>query len=203
MSEFLREQLAMRGYPGRVLPAPIDGQVDQVSSPGRRWLYVARATPLKGGDRFIRLVNAADADGVVVGDGPELASWRRLAASLGARVEFLGALPHEQVLAEMDRADRLLLLPRADGDGTGAEGLGLVLLEAHARGISVVGCRTGGVPEAVGPGLILADPDDIEGSIKAIAAHRSDGRAWMAQHHGAMRTAACLAESPPTADNAD
>jgi glycosyltransferase involved in cell wall biosynthesis len=64
---------------------------------------------------------------------------------------------------------RVFLLPRTYPDGTGAEGLGLVLLEARAMSVEVVGCRCGGVPEAIGPsGLLLDDPDDLARSLEQL-----------------------------------
>ena len=60
VSRFLQRELADRGYDAEVLPSPIALDVPKrqdVPSPDR-WLYVARATPLKGGDRFLRLVKS-------------------------------------------------------------------------------------------------------------------------------------------------
>ena len=59
-------------------------------------------------------------------------------------------------------------LPRPDADGSGAEGFGLSLVEAASLGVVPVGCRTGGVPEAVGAGIVLEDPDAIPRFIEAI-----------------------------------
>ena len=58
-------------------------------------------------------------------------------------------------------ARAVLLLPEVDTDGMGAEGLGLCLLEAANVGTPAIGCRVGGVPEAVGPGLLI-DPEKLD-----------------------------------------
>jgi len=182
-----------------VLPAPVHIAPDPVA-PARSgtWGLVARATPWKGGGRFVRLCAAAGVRGVVVGDGPALPQWRALASSIGAPVRFLGALPPGAVRDVLVGLDAVFLLPRARPDGSGAEGLGLALIEAAALGVPAVGCDTGGVSEAVGPGLILADPDDA----RASAAQVQDwlrpsrgGRAWSwcRQQHGVDRTVAALA----------
>lgn len=202
VSRYLAEVLATRGFDAKVLPAPIDAAMAASNPTGRgpvptRWAYVGRATPLKGGDRFVRLVAAAGAEGTVFGDGPELPAWRLEAARLGARVRFAGRVPRDRLLAELADHALTLLLPRAAEDGQGAEGFGLALVEAAAVGVAGVGCRTGGTPEAVGPGLVLDDPDDVAGSVAAIRAwwtpHRgAAARAWVVEHHGVARVIEAL-----------
>jgi len=200
VSVYLGKILKQRGYRSQVLPAPVvippDAPPRGRASP-ERWLTVARATPLKGGDRFVRLVAAAEVTGTVVGDGPELPAWRALADRLGARLLFTGRLSRPALAQEMRRHDLIALLPRAQHDGTGAEGLGLVLLEAGALGTPAVGCKTGGVPEAVGPGLVLDDPEDLSGSVAAIRRwwgpdRGAQMRQWVTGHHGAERVFTAL-----------
>ncbi len=101
---------------------------------------------------------------------------------------FLGTQPRGVALGHVAQARALLLLPRTTAEGRGAEGLGLVALEAAARGTPTVGCYTGGVPEAVGPGVLLADPDcpDLV-PVQALLADPDAGaavRAWVATRHG-------------------
>jgi glycosyltransferase involved in cell wall biosynthesis len=158
---------------------------------------VARATPLKGGERFVRIVAAAGKRGIIVGDGPALSRWKGLAESVGAEVRFTGAVSHSRAMAHIASMEVLLLLPRTHEDGSGAEGAGLVLLEAASLGVPGVGCRTGGVPEALGPGLILEDPDDAAASAVAIRAWISPDRGrrareWLAANHGKARLARAL-----------
>ena len=124
----------------RVLPAPVDMALT-TPEPGGRWGMVARATPLKGGDRFVRIVAAAGRKGLLVGDGPALPRWRALADRLGADVRFTGALSHSQTLAHIAALEVILLLPRTYDDGSGAEGAGLVLLEAASLGVPGAGAR--------------------------------------------------------------
>lgn len=183
VSDHLVRTLAGRGVRARRLPIPLP--TAPRAAGGDRWLYVARATERKGGDRFIALAAAAGRTAEVVGEGPALALWKRRASELGADVRFRGGLDRSEVYAAMDRAELVFLLPRTRPDGSGAEGLGLVLLEARARGIPVVGCRTGGVPEAVGPGLLLDDPDAIPASVAQIQAWLPNASAGdvHAQHH--------------------
>jgi len=93
-----------------------------------------------------------------------------------------------------------VLLPRADADGSGAEGFGLCLAEAAGLGVPAVGARTGGVPEAVGPGLVVDDPDDLDRSLGAVRSFldRRPGPAahvWAAASHGVGRTCRAILRS--------
>jgi glycosyltransferase involved in cell wall biosynthesis len=183
----------------RVLPSPVD-LGPAVGTPQSGWGMVARATALKGGDRFVRIVAEAGVSGVIVGDGPELANWKRLASELGANIRFTGRLSAEETLREIASMEVLLHLPRTHPDGSGAEGAGLVLLEAASVGVPGVGCRTGGVPEAVGPGLVLECPDDVAASAAAITGWLNEtrgpaSRSWLHAHHGRSRAACALREA--------
>ncbi len=192
VSAFLADQVAG----ARVLPVPIEPAPPRRLRSALRTLgLVARATPLKGGDRFIRLVHAAGLAGRIAGDGPELPAWRALAAQLGARVTFDGSLPHAEMPAFYESIDAAVLTPRPHRDGSGAEGLGLCLLEAAAHSVPTVGCRTGGVPEA--SDLLLDDPDDSAQSARALQAwwnpqRGNAARDRLAQGHGRGRMVALL-----------
>lgn len=54
---------------------------------------------------------------------------------------------------------RVLLVPSLAVRGVWEEGWGRVVTEAHTSGIPVLASRSGGLPEAVGPGGILLDAD--------------------------------------------
>ncbi len=199
VSRYLAELVEGRGAAAEVLPSPIDpAEPRSPSTAPEHWGLVARATPLKGGERFIRLVAQADARGTVVGDGPALHRWKALAAQLGADITFTGRLARAQVLDVVRTLDLMVLLPTTHRLGTGAEGLGLVLLEAASVGVPAVGCATGGVPEAVGPaGLVLAHPEDAAGSVAAIREWWTPdsgmrAREWLGDVHGVRRCVARL-----------
>jgi glycosyltransferase involved in cell wall biosynthesis len=179
-----------------VLPPPVDPapRASDLSGP---WVMLARATALKGGDRFVRLCAAAGATGLVVGDGPARASWEALARETAADVRFAGALDRAAVADVLATASAAFLLPREGPEGRGTEGLGLALVEAAAAGVPTIGCRTGGVPEALGPGLLLDEPDDAEASARAVSAwwapaRGAEARAWVAATCGSARTVTAL-----------
>lgn len=133
-----------------VLPAPVDP--GPIARPGERLLVVARLVKSKGVDDALRLAARLARPITVVGDGPERAALERLAGELGVEARFTGALPRADV--PWDGTWALVLLSRPDPP----EGLGLVLLEAAARGVPSIGTRVGGIPEAAD--VVLDDPRD-------------------------------------------
>ena len=189
VSAFLAGELERLGAPMErvtVLPMPLP-MPEVRSAPGDALLTVARLTPLKGVERAILLARRLGRPLVVVGEGPEEARLR--AAAEGTDTTFLGRLSRADI--QRIPAAAALLLPRADADGSGAEGLGLTLIEAAARGLPTIGCDTGGVAEAVGEGLLIRCPDDPdEADLAAVRALLSDpsagarARAWARLHHG-------------------
>lgn len=150
VSEHLARVARSRGLHANVLPTPI---APRPHGPlGTRWVFVGRALTGKGGARFVRWVAEAGVAADVVGDGPALPVWRSLAQRLGADVRFHGELDRAAVDDVLDDAAAVFLLSTR----VASEGLGLTLLEARARGISVVGSRSGGIAEAVGrEGLLV------------------------------------------------
>ncbi|MHB8734079.1 MAG: glycosyltransferase family 4 protein [Terriglobales bacterium] len=100
---------------------------------------------------------------VVAGAGDDREALQGLAQGLGLRdeVTFVGAVSPSRLLELYDACDLFLLPGREEiASGGGAEGFGIVFLEAAARGKPVVAGRAGGVPEAVQDGQtgILVDP---------------------------------------------
>jgi teichuronic acid biosynthesis glycosyltransferase TuaC len=97
---------------------------------------------------------------VIVGDGPERVALEGLAARLGisSRVEFRGALPHAEAIAEAHRCT-LFAMPSTE------EAFGVAYIEAMAGGVPAIGCRGEPGPEeiaAAGDGFMLVPPGDIE-----------------------------------------
>jgi len=180
VSGFLASELDRLGgtdWPRTVAPMPLELGPRPVSSVRRGLVCVARDTPLKGVDRAARLAARLGEPLVLVGSetGPE-------------GVEVRGRRSRGDTREVLASARAALLLPRCAPDGRGAEGLGLALLEAAATGTPGIGCRTGGVPEALGPGLLLDDPDAPDA--EAVAAWLDApgrglaARQWVEQHHG-------------------
>lgn len=162
VSHFIRERAVRLGVPEEKLVTHYIGvDTEAIRPPERRpsdgftVLHVARLVEKKGTAYLIRAFRQVarrfpDARLVIIGDGPLRRPLEDLAESLGVdgRVSFLGTLPHRDVLDWMGRAD-VLCLPSVAATSGDSEGLGMVLLEAAATGVPVIGTRHGGIPEAV------------------------------------------------------
>jgi len=131
---------------------------------GRTLVYVGNLTAPKRAETIIRAMQKvremyADCRLVLIGEGSLLPSLEALADELGLKkhVNFLGALPHEEVLKMLQGAD--VFVHCSDH-----EGLGMAIMEAMGAGLPVVASRVGGVPDLVREGetgfMIL--PDDVE-----------------------------------------
>jgi colanic acid/amylovoran biosynthesis glycosyltransferase len=163
-SGFIRERVLAMGFPAArtyVHYIGVDGRAIRPRDPTEETatiLHVARLVEVKGAEYLISafaLVASRfpNVELAIVGDGPLKASLQALAKSLGVaeRVRFLGALPHDQVLAWMRKA-AMLVLPSVRTRTGRVEGLGMVLLEAAATGVPVIGSRIGGIPEGIAEG---------------------------------------------------
>jgi glycosyltransferase involved in cell wall biosynthesis len=198
VSRFLANELARlvpetAGDPRvEILPMPLSIPASPPTGPRSGLLSVTRLTPLKGVDRAIRLAAALGEPLTVVGDGSE-----KDALPDGPHVTWVGRKSRDELAELYARAKAVVLLPRATEDGMGAEGLGLCLLEAAVQGAIPIGCRIGGVAEAVGPGILLDDPDHYD--VPAIRRLIDDPslpakcHAFVAGAHGPERTLQVLA----------
>jgi len=164
VSEFMRQEALKAGYPAARLqvhymgidPRPFESATHDRAP---EVLHVARLVEKKGTayliDAFARLAGRhPEAKLTILGDGPLRTALQARVAGHGlqTRVEFTGAVPHTQVRERMARAS-LLALPSVTATSGDSEGLGLVLLEAAASGLPVVGTLHGGIPEAVSDGI--------------------------------------------------
>jgi colanic acid/amylovoran biosynthesis glycosyltransferase len=160
-STFIRERLLARGFPESRTHTHYIGVDCQAIRPREEFeekpviLHVARLVEVKGTRYLLRAFAtvARKYDRVqllIIGDGPLRRPLQTLAASLGIqeRVQFLGALPHADVLAWMRKA-AMLVLPGVRTRTGREEGLGMVLLEAAATGLPIIGSRVGGIPECI------------------------------------------------------
>ena len=125
-----------------------------------RLVAAGRLSVEKGFDVLLEAMALAVADGLdvrldLVGSGPEHGRLATLAATLDGRVRLIPAQPRDALWERMDAAQVLVVPSRR-------EGLGLVALEAIARGRPVIASRAGGLPEAVCDGVdgVLVPPED-------------------------------------------
>ncbi|HYO49390.1 MAG TPA: glycosyltransferase [Chloroflexia bacterium] len=131
-------------------------------------LYVGRLAYYKGLDVLLRaLVKVPGARLLVVGEGPEGHTLRRLAGELGVacRVEWRGHVPDAELPGLYSSAAALVL------PSTGlSESFGIVQLEAHACGTPVVCSDLPGVREVNPDGVtgLHARPGDAEDLSRAL-----------------------------------
>jgi glycosyltransferase involved in cell wall biosynthesis len=127
------------------------GQFDPLSI-----IYVGRLIRRKGThtllDAFgILLDRGLKANLTIVGDGLEGDKLKASATERNLPVNFLGKKTPAEI-RELLRKTAVLCAPSTTAEGEMAEALGLVLLEAQAMGVPVVGTRNGGIPETIDDG---------------------------------------------------
>jgi colanic acid/amylovoran biosynthesis glycosyltransferase len=160
-SAFIRQKLLAAGFPEQRTHTHYIGVDCKAVSPREELeeqpviLHVARLVEVKGTQYLLRAFAALarkydHAQLLILGDGPLRARLEALAASLGiaGRTQFLGALSHVDVLSWMRKAT-MLVLPGIRTTTGREEGLGMVLLEAAATGLPIIGSRVGGIPECI------------------------------------------------------
>lgn len=168
-----RQVLLERGAePGRVSVVPpgfdrvelVDPAPSAAPAGGRQVLCVAQWIPRKslhtlvaawrvmldrphsGTRPELTLVGETEAD-------PEYAERVRAAIGDEPSIRVAGVVPDRELAALYAGADLFALPSRY-------EGYGMVYAEALARGVPVVACEVGPVPEVVGGGGLLVPPDD-------------------------------------------
>lgn len=177
VSRSLRHKLIQLGAPPEsvfVSPSGADctlfKPVDWCVSPFT-FLAVSRFTEKKGPQLTIQAFAAVhqrfpDTMLRMIGDGDLLPECARLVDALGlkASVQFLGAVPHEQVKEEMTRANVFVQHSRTAPDGD-EEGTPVTLMEAGATGLPVVSTYHAGIPDLVIDGVtgLLVEENDVEG----------------------------------------
>lgn len=164
VSEFIRAHVLAMGYPKDrtfvhyigIDTHAIQPRLDEQEKP--IILHVARLVEKKGTEYLIRAFakiekQIQDAQLMIIGEGPLEYSLRELAENLNIseKVVFRGALPHSEVMTCMSSSS-ILVLPSITAKSGDAEGLGMVLLEASAMGIPLIGTHHGGIPEVIEDG---------------------------------------------------
>jgi len=161
VSDFIREKVLAMGFPEEKTLTHyigIDTDIEryEVEKPNHKTiLHVARLTEKKGTKYLIESFASVTKEDretklVIIGTGPLEDELKKRVDELGIvkRVEFLGALPHREVLKWMQKAD-IFCLPSVTANSGDAEGLGMVFLEAAIYEVPVVATNHGGIPEVV------------------------------------------------------
>lgn len=149
-------------WPDRICPKC--QEESETGKKGIEILTVARLVPVKGVEDLINafaLVAIKHFDAVlkIIGDGPDRNKLEKLAKQLklDKKIIFAGAMPANQVYAEMRKCSFFIMSSKV-------ETFGIAYLEANACGKAVIGTRQGGVPDAVIDGVtgLLVEPGNIQ-----------------------------------------
>jgi teichuronic acid biosynthesis glycosyltransferase TuaC len=120
------------------------------------------------------LESVADAALVIIGQGEDRAALEVQAASLGARVRFLGSQPHDVIADWLAAADAMVLM-------SASEGLANAWVEALASGTPVVISDVGGAGEVLdrpeSGALAKPDPASVADAILRVLARDADRHA--------------------------
>jgi glycosyltransferase involved in cell wall biosynthesis len=174
----------------RVAAPGVDAAPLAVPGPdGDRLLCVAAVTPRKAQDVLVEALHSVAGlrwTCTLVGAldrAPEFVDRvRTLAAAVPGRIEFAGTRTGDALDHTYRQAD-LLVLPSL------AETYGMVVTEALARGVPVLGTRVAGVPEALGtapdgtlPGALVppGDPHALAGALRRWLTDPALRRDWRA-----------------------
>jgi len=121
-----------------VVYPPVEVESFYWKPPEEYFLIVSGLVPYKRIDSAVRVFTRSGRRLIVAGDGPE---HRRLKATAGSNVRFLGHVP-DQDLRELYAQCRALVMP-------GEEDFGLTPVEALASGKPVIALGRGGALESV------------------------------------------------------
>jgi glycosyltransferase involved in cell wall biosynthesis len=125
------------------------------SGPRLRLGTLCRLVEKKGVDDLIRALPLLKAAGcavdlVIAGEGPLQDRLAALAGESGVadRVQFVGAIRHDEVGAWLRSLDAFAVACKADANGD-MDGIPVVLMEAMSQGVPVLSTRISGIPELV------------------------------------------------------
>jgi glycosyltransferase involved in cell wall biosynthesis len=161
LSEFARDKFVSGGLPA----ARIHVKSNFVQPPsqtregaGDHVLFVGRLSREKGADLLIGAWSKSLGRLLIVGDGPARASLERRMEPHGDSVRFLGQQSPERCM-ELIRHARALVVPSRS-----YEGFPVVVAEAYAHSVPVIGPALGVFPEIVSHGNsgLLFAPGDAE-----------------------------------------
>ena len=126
------------------------GSISENENKNNKFLFVGRLSKEKGCASLIRAIKKVkqeypDVKLNIIGDGPERNRLNNLVIKMGLEnnVDLLGTIEHAS-LSEYYRNSSALIVP-----SIGSESFGLVILEAYANLLPVIGSDRGSIPELV------------------------------------------------------
>ncbi|CAB50158.1 glycosyltransferase family 4 protein [Pyrococcus abyssi] len=153
-----------------IVEIPNGVNIERFNGRGREWgtrniLYVGRLEPRKGVNYLISAMKFVEGKLTIVGDGSMRKVLKMQAKKLGVedKVEFLGFISQEELILLYKKSE-VFVLPSL------SEAFGIVLLEAMASEVPVIGTSVGGIPEIIGDAGIIVPPRDSKALANAINA---------------------------------
>ena len=144
-----------------------------------RILSVGRLVEKKGFDRLVAALALLPGDldwrwtHVGGGDLKDALRAQAQAAGIAGRIDWKGALPQPEVVAEMQASDLFVLPSRVAADGD-RDGLPNVLMEAASQALPILTTPVSAIPEFITDGVhgVLSDdaPEALAAAIAGIAA---------------------------------
>ena len=159
---------------GKVIVLPIGVQEPPAMKPrgstdkAPRILVMSRLIKAKGVDLVIGALKelTVSAELRIVGEGDERRALESLTSTLGVKAHFMGACSPKERWKNLAECDLLVHASRPTAQQV--EGCPVVIGEAQAMGVPVVGTRVGGIPEALADGAGLLVSPDVKSIASAI-----------------------------------
>lgn len=187
VSTFLQQQLQQHVPSAEctVLPYPLIFPKTTKKRPHNApLLIVSRIVGRKGIPDAADIAQKLKKELWVCGDGPMREKYEN---SLGPHVRWFGAIPRDELAPYYQQSSAVLLLSTCDKGGYGAEGLGLCLIEGAANGTPTIGTSIGGIPEAIGVGILIDEKEPEMSKIKAHIQNPESSKSaqlWAQENHG-------------------
>lgn len=180
-SDFARRiydrRIGALSVPRRVIPnalQPTDFEPHKPNPDAADFLFIGELRHLKGVDVLLQALARNTAAGrpraVIVGSGPDAATYRAMASELllDGLVTFPGAMPARAALP----LGRCLVVPSR------AESMPYIVLEAAAGGMPLIATNVGGIPEITdGTDTPLLPPGDVDALARAMQGFLADPEA--------------------------
>lgn len=111
-------------------------------------LFVGRLVEVKGIPYLIKAMENVDAKLIIVGNGPMKKELESMSKPLGEKIVFMGARNHDELRTIYASSD-VFVAPSITANDGAKEGFGLVLLEAMASGLPIIGSNSGGIRDII------------------------------------------------------
>jgi glycosyltransferase involved in cell wall biosynthesis len=169
LSHFARSRFAASGLPEQridVLPNFVPNPAVRRDGPGDYFMFLGRIAIEKGPDLLASAWSSEFRPLLFVGEGPMRETVQDAMADRRDSVRFLGSQPYERCMELLANARGLIVPSRW------YEGSPMVIAEAYARGVPVIGPRLGAFPELVRDQVsgLLFEPDDRRSLRQCISA---------------------------------